>query len=128
MVMVLPKKGVEVPLDELKLICLELNLEVLWQSIEEDPPSKVFKSDGCSVWPDNWGGFNLYPACFKHDLKYWCGRMFDHQGRLQADLELALDVLAITKDVKLSMMMLSGVRTGGNEIFKLRFSWGFGRT
>lgn len=124
---VLPKKGVVVPLDLIKKICLESNIMDLWAIIEGDPPKREFKSDGCSIWPDNWAGNDLYPACFMHDLKYWCGTQNDNVGRLKADLELAIDVLDLTCDVQLAMMMLQGVRIGGNEMFRQRFSWGFGR-
>jgi len=125
--MILPGKGVIVPLNMIKTICLESNLRVLWATIESDPPKNDFKSDGCSIWPDNWTGYDLYPACFLHDLKYWCGLPNDEEARMLADLELAIDVLRITGLPTLAMLMLQGVRVGGNELFRQRFSWGFGR-
>ncbi len=125
--MVFPKKGVIVPLKMIERICLESGMMNLWTIIEGYPPKRDFKSDGCSIWPDNWAGHDLYPACFMHDLKYWCGTVNDDVGRLKADLELALDVLNISCDIQLAMMMLQGVRIGGNEMFRQRFSWGFGR-
>lgn len=123
----LPRKGVIVPLDVIKIICFESYLVDLWGLIEKDPPKRPFKSVGCSMWPDNWAGNDLYPACFMHHLKYWCGDPEDNAGRLKADLELGLDVLEATCDAQLAMMMLQGVRIGGNEMFKQRFLWGFGR-
>lgn len=123
----LPKKGCLVPNDVIKRLCLQKGYNALWQKIWKDPPPKPFMSDGCSMWPDSIKGWDLYPACFFHDLKYWCGHMDEIAQRLKADLELALDVLKITGSVELTLMMFKGVRFGGSGHFKMRFSWGFGR-
>jgi len=121
----LPPKGQEVSLEEIMNICAEYNLKNLWYKIEQDPPKKPFKSDGCSWWPDTWNSFNLYPACFLHDLKYWNGG--DKIDRLIADAELMIDIVKITNDINLAQVMFAGVRTGGGPHFKKSFSWNFGR-
>lgn len=123
----LPDKGVIVPLDTIKTICLANRMENTWIIIEQDPPKNPFKSDGCSLWPDSWGSDDLYPACLKHDIKYWAGYIGDHVLRLKADLELSIDVLVITNNVYLSLTMFSGVRIGGKGVFRQKFSWAFGR-
>lgn len=125
----LPKKYQEVSMDEIKIICANYHLYELWTKINSDPPDKAFRSDGCSGgWPDTWHDFNLYPACFLHDLKYWCGYPGETIERLIADLELEIDVLKITQDVSLSQIMYSGVRVGGGSIWGRTYSYGFGRT
>jgi len=127
MMIKLPGIGVIVPNDEIGRICLAMGLDELWRKIWRDPPIHPFKSDGCSLWPDKWGDYDLYPACFVHDIKYWCGYRVERSARLKADLELALDVLDITDDCQLALLMFRGVLAGGDEIFKRSFSWGFGR-
>ena len=127
MMIELPGIGVIVPVDEIERICLERGLDDLWRKIWEDPPLKPFRCDGCSLWPDKWGNYDLYPACFIHDVKYWCGYKGERVERLQADLELALEILAITQNCQLALLMFRGVLAGGHEIFNREFSWGFGR-
>lgn len=122
----LPEKGEEVPLLEIKKICDACGLNDLWEKIENDPPEKPFKSDGCSMWLDSWNTVDLYPACFFHDLKYWCGRPGEEAERLIADAELMIDV-ARAGAPKMAEIMFHGVRVGGHEALNTAFSWGFGR-
>lgn len=124
---VLPKKGVIVNLDQLKLICVEYNMMDTWKTIELDPPKNPFKTDGCTMWPDNWKSHDIYPCCVKHDIRYWCGYPGDSVKRLIADFELGIDVVTVTKNVSLSLMMFQGVRAGGSDMFNQHFSWAFGR-
>ncbi|MCP5049591.1 MAG: hypothetical protein GY940_20645 [bacterium] len=123
----LPKKGEEVPFPKIKEICDAHRLHDLWHKIEEDPPPKPFKSDGCSMWFDHWKGVDLYPACFIHDLKYWAGQPDEDVERLVADAELMIDVARLLGGTGMAETMFHGVRVGGGELFKCSFSWGFGR-
>ena len=88
----LPEKNREVHLPEIEEICEAYGLSGLWEKIEKDPPPIPFKSDGCSMWFDSWKGIDLYPACFFHDLKYWCGYPGEEAERLIADAELMIDI------------------------------------
>lgn len=125
----LPMKRQIVSLSEIREICSEYGLFDLWRTVLKDPPIKPFKSDGCSGgWPDTWGEYNLYPACFLHDLKYWGFYPDDEVQRLIADAKLMVDVVEITGDVKLAEIMYLGVRVGGGSKFKRPYSFGFGRT
>jgi len=124
--MKLPAKGTEVSIPEIRDICLAHGLIDLWTKIEADPPPKPFRSDGCSMWFDAWQGIDLYPACFFHDLKYWCGYPGQDGERLIADAELMIDV-ARAGAPKMAEIMFHGVRVGGHEALKRPFSWGFGR-
>ena len=124
--MKLPEKGTEVSLAEIREICEAYNLMDLWKKIEHDPPSKPFKSDGCSMWVDSCDGIDLYPACFLHDLKYWCGYPGEDAARLIADAELMIDV-ARAGAPRMAEIMFAGVRVGGHEALHRSFSWGFGR-
>jgi hypothetical protein len=125
--MQLPSKGDVVPLKQIKQICDHFGLQKLWQKIEKDPPTRPFKSDGCSMWFDTWQGKDLYPACFLHDLKYWAGYPGEDVERLVADAELMIDVARLLQSTGMAETMFHGVRIGGHEIFKRSFSWGFGR-
>ncbi|HWA27042.1 MAG TPA: family 16 glycoside hydrolase [Lacunisphaera sp.] len=124
---VLPPLGEEVPLPKIREICEHYGLHELWQKIEQDPPSRPFKSDGCTGWFDDWKGVSLYPAGFLHDLKYWAGYPGEDVARLQADSELMLDVARLLGSTEMAETMFHGVRVGGTEKLKTPFSWGFGR-
>lgn len=123
----LPPIGQEVPLPVIKEICEHHGLVDLWKKIERDPPTRPFKSDGCSGWFDEWKGISLYPAGFMHDLKYWCGYPGEDVARLIADAELMIDVARLLNETGMAETMFAGVRMGGHERFRLSFSWGFGR-
>ena len=125
--MKLPEKNKEVSLAEIKEICEAYGLNELWIKIEKDPPTKPFKSDGCSMWFDTWNDISMYPACFLHDLKYWAGYPGEDVERLIADAELMMDVARLLDSTEMAETMFHGVRIGGHEIFKRSFSWGFGR-
>jgi len=124
--MQLPEKGKLVPLVEIREICLAHGLAGLWEKIENDPPAIAFKSDGCSLWFDSWEGIDFYPACFFHDLKYWCGYPGEAAERLIADAELMIDI-ARAGAPRMAEIMFAGVRVGGHEALQRSFSWGFGR-
>jgi hypothetical protein len=124
--MELPKKGEEVPLAKIQEICEHFDLLDLWDKIHHAPPPRPFKSDGCSMWIDDWHGISLYPACFLHDLKYWAGYPGEHVARLIADAELMIQVARLLNDTKMAEIMFQGVRVGG-DIPKTPFAWGFGR-
>ncbi len=124
----LPPKGQEVTIDEIRIICADYYLYDLWALIDMDPPKNPFKSDGCSGgWPDTWRDYNLYPACFIHDLKYWGNHPNNEEARLIADAELMIDIVKITNDIGVAQIMYAGVRAGGGSFWKRSYSFGFGR-
>lgn len=123
----LPPLGEEVPLSKIREICAHYGLRDLWRKIERDPPTRPFRSDGCTGWFDEWRGKSLYPAGFLHDLKYWAGYPGEDVERLVADSELMRDVARILGSTEMAETMFHGVRLGGTHRFKLAFSWGFGR-
>lgn len=125
--MKLPAINEEVSMECIKEICGHFQLLDVWEKIEKDPPGRPFKSDGCSMWFNQWKGKNLYPACFLHDLKYWAGQPGEEVARLKADAELMIDVATILDNTQMAETMFHGVRVGGHEMFKQSFSWGFGR-
>jgi hypothetical protein len=47
--------------------------------------------------------------------------------RLAADAELMIDVARILESTAMAETMYAGVRVGGSEHLKAKFSWGFGR-
>ena len=124
--MKLPEKGREVTLAEIAVICRQYGLTDLWKKIKDDPPVIPFKSDGCSLWLDQWHGIDLYPACFLHDLKYWCGYPGEEAERLIADPELMIHI-ARAGAPGMAQLIFAGVRIGGHAAFRRSFSWGFGR-
>jgi|GEM_PF-590283 hypothetical protein len=123
----LPKRGEIVSLEHIKEICAHFGLSALWAKITRDPPDLPFKSDGCSLWFNKWRGYDLYPACFRHDLKYWAGYPGEEIERLAADSELMIEVARIMGSTKMAETMFTGVRLGGSEWTKASFAWGFGR-
>ena len=125
--MELPRPGEQISLLQIKEICTHFHLTELWAKITADPPRKPFSSDGCSLWFDKWKDFDLYPACFIHDLKYWSGYPGEEVERLIADAELMIEVAKIMGSVKMAEFMFAGVRVGGGEWMKASFPWGFGR-
>ncbi|MGV0961869.1 MAG: hypothetical protein ACOYB1_18745 [Limnohabitans sp.] len=90
-------------------------------------PEGSFISDGCSMWPDSWRGSNLYPACFFHDVRYWCGMPGDVVARVIADAELAKDVVTVTGNSVLARTMFAGVGCCGTDYINTTFRWGYGR-
>lgn len=129
----LPGIGVEVGnLDLLSLALLHGRDDIV-EMLRKPLPETPFLSDGCSCWPDSFfkiKGFSvekvsIYPACFWHDIPYWCGKHGDEMARLRADIRLMEDVAEI-HSIDLAEWMFFGVRRGGIEEAKLSFSWGFG--
>lgn len=123
----LPAMSEEVPLPRIKEICEHYGLTALWAKIEADPPARAFKSDGCTGWVNEWKGISIYPAGFKHDLKYWAGYPNESVERLVADAELMIDVARLLGGTAMAEIMFRGVRVGGIEHLNAAFSWGFGR-
>jgi hypothetical protein len=123
----LPAIHETVSLERIKEICTHYCLPELWEKIKNDPPSKTFVSDGCTLWPNITDGKDIYPACFLHDLKYWAGYPGEDVDRLIADAELMTDVARIRQSTKMAETMFHGVRVGGTDKLKMPFSWGFGR-
>jgi len=123
----LPHKGVAVPVNDLIQLAKFHEKWDITNTLDNHPlPSVEFVSDGCSLWPDTWFGKDLYPACFWHDVRYWCGLSGDRKARLRADASLMLDVCAI-HSVDLAVTMFNGVRVGGSEHLKTPFRWAYGR-
>jgi len=123
----LPARNVIVPLEQIEKICARFGLDALWAKIAKDPPARPFKSDGCSLWFNKWQGYDLYPACFRHDLKYWAGYPGESVERLVADSELMIEVARIMGSTKMAETMFAGVRVGGGGWTRASFAWGFGR-
>ena len=125
-----PPKGAVVSLSDLQALCEAKGLPRLWQRIAADPPPKPFVSDGCSLFFNQLANVNIYPACFFHDIKYWCGYPVstpaERLERFIADTELMTDVAILGVDFFIAETMFRGVRTGGGP-GALPFSWGFGR-
>lgn len=125
--MALPEPGQEVSLDEIKVLCEAFGLDELWRKIERDPPARPFTSDGCTRWVDEVKGVDIYPACFRHDLKYWAGYPGEKVARLKADAELMVEVAELLGETPMAETMFAGVRLFGGDKLEATFSWGFGR-
>lgn len=123
----LPEPGQAVSLVEIKAICDHFGLVELWAKIERDPPQRPFASDGCTRWVDEVKGVDIYPACFRHDLKYWAGYPGEKVARLKADADLMVEVAELTGETPMAETMFAGVRLFGGEKLEATFSWGFGR-
>lgn len=76
-------------------------------------PERDFVSDGGSGGaPKRWGGVDLYPAYFEHDIEYWLGG--SPLDRLRADARLMLRVADMTSDVIFAEIVFNAVRAGGD--------------
>lgn len=84
-----------------------------------------FTSDGCSVFPDGTYQQNqLWLSCCEaHDYAYWKGGTY--QQRNLADQELQHCVGQVGEP-GIAMIMLAGVRVGGNPYVPAKFRWGYG--
>lgn len=80
---------------------------------------KPFKSDGCSLYPDQ--GFN--DCCVKHDKEYWKGG--DLEKRKESDKRFRKCILSKGHKAQ-SKIIYVGVRLFGHPILPLPFRWGFG--
>lgn len=123
----LPGIGVPLTVAEVRALAETHGKWDIVETIDSDPPTDIFASDGCTLWPDTWGSISIYEACFWHDVRYWCGRLGDEPARNSADRMLEADVFRITNSYRLSRTMYLGVQVGGHEKIGLWFSWGFGR-
>lgn len=86
---------------------------------------KPFTSDGCSRFPDGtleqdelW-----LECCRAHDYAYWKGG--SAEDRVAADDALEACV-ADTGEDAIALLMLAGVRIGGNPYLPTEFRWGYG--
>ena len=66
-----------------------------------------FKSDGCTKWPDSWGGFN---NCFPHDIRYYLGGT--PVDKMKADC-LLWESVYYSRGEEMAEVMFAGVRTVG---------------
>lgn len=121
----LPQKGQQVSVRELLGLALFYEKSDIVISLTS-PPADIFVSDGCSMWPDSWFGKDIFPACFWHDVRYWCGTPGDEVARVIADAELAKDVAQLASP-ELARLMFVGVGVGGTDNIDTPFRWGYGR-
>ena len=88
------------------------------------PPSRPFRTDGCTLWPDSvW-----QQCCVDHDIAYWCGGTKEH--RAHADRELRNCVDAHYSDWRgpfLGGLMSSTARLFGAPWLPTYWRWGYGR-
>lgn len=123
----LPELGEVVPITRLiKLAHYYEKSDIVEMLQQVRQPVAPFASDGCSCWPDTiLGKYNLYPACFWHDVRYWFGAPGDDVARAVADAQLVIDVARIGCP-KIARTMFIGVGVGGGEGWSLPYSWGHG--
>lgn len=93
-------------------------------SVGFKPELAEFKSDGCTLFPDQSQSADWCRCCTAHDLAYWQGGSEDE--RLVADQKLRACVLAETKSVELAELVFDGVRIGGLPILPTWYRWGYG--
>lgn len=93
---------------------------LLWARMEghEGIPA-TFVSNGCTLSPDRWDGFALWPACHVHDWDYLqAGGIMD---RARADARLRRNLVTLMENQgagalrarRLAWAYWAGVRVGG---------------
>ncbi len=89
------------------------------KSLKEPLPPRIFRSDGCSCFPDG----DWIDCCVEHDLAYWVGG--SREERKNADLELRKCVEGKGHPI-IAQIMYHGLRIGGVWWLPTSFRWGFG--
>ena len=91
----------------------------------EPPALSVFKTDGCSCFPDGTSGIpGLWERdCEVHDLAYWKGGTCGE--RKAADL-LFRDGIREKGHPLIAELAYAGVRMGGSPWLPTPWRWGFG--
>ncbi len=125
--MEIPKPGTTVSTKDAIAICNAHGKTDLARRLQDNldrlPAEWIF--DGCSCWYQTWRGHPVYQVCFWHDVAYLIGG--DEAMRLEADLELALGLVRMTRSVDFAEITLAGVRIGGAGAWRKNFSWGYGQ-
>ena len=127
MSIVLPAPYEPVPLERICSNCDHHGLLELRALVEPDPPPTPFIATVCSGFP-NAGihGRDRYQGRFIHDISCLAGKPNDDLGRLKADVWL-VPWVAERVEVRLGLLVFSGVRAGGSEKLPTPWRWGFGR-
>ncbi|MBU1557574.1 hypothetical protein KKC45_01280 [Patescibacteria group bacterium] len=89
---------------------------------EEIIPSKEFKTDGCTLWPDSFFDYQWGELCVEHDISYWKGGTSEE--RLISDLRFknsANAVMSYSGDI-----MYVSSRIFGGKYSPFHWRWGYG--
>lgn len=102
-------KNVPLNFAQLKELCLYHRKYYIVEMLDSKNESDydLFLSDGCSMWPDEWGDFI---NCFWHDIPYYLG--CTPKQRLMVDRILKMDV-TMTRGSDMAQAMYKAVRIGG---------------
>lgn len=82
-------------------------------------PSRAFKTDGCSLWPDG----DWRECCIRHDMDYWCGGPRSHRAESDRTLRECVDA---RDHPVMATLMQAGVRVFGVGFLPFPWRWGFG--
>ncbi len=123
------EKGREYTNSELISICTMYGREDLVHLLTMSPFTKPFKSDFCSMFPDEIDDVDFGECCFFHDISYGCGGTKLMRFRADSRLVNCVATKFSMEDkedegIKLAMLMLDGVRVGGTIG---PWAWGFMR-
>ena len=101
-------------------------LSAIAMACSSDSGLSLFRSDGCSLFPDSSiiNKADWCSCCFDHDLVYWRGGT--RKDREAADSRLKDCVLGKTGNATLATLMYEGVRIGGSPYFYNWYRWGYG--
>lgn len=100
-------------------------LMILFANLSYAGDLKPFSSDGCSAFPDGTDKQKTLwqQCCFEHDKAYWQGGSYSE--REKADFELRACVANVGEPA-VALIMLTGVRVGGDPHLPTDFRWGYG--
>ena len=87
-------------------------------------PTEPFRTDGCSMWPDEMiTGESWQVCCVKHDIAYWCGGT----AKMRKDADDALrGCVGDHYHAWMGALMEAGVRVGGPPWVPAYWRWGYG--
>ena len=100
-------------------------LFLITSSLIQAKTIKPFVSDGCSSFPN--GTFKQkelwLSCCTVHDYAYWKGGTY--ADRFKADVDMQ-QCVSDSGEPEIGILMLAGVRVGGNPFINTKFRWGYG--
>ncbi len=91
-------------------------------------PPLPFKSDGCTLFPNQLLGFDFTPACVLHDYAYWQGGAAPLRKEADQALRTAIAEETGSLGAPLALGVYAGVRLFGDTWLTKLFDahWGFG--
>jgi len=91
-------------------------------------PPRPFTHDGCTLFPDQFLGYDFRPACLQHDIAYWAGGSDWHRAEADLAFATAISETGALGHVLSPFMYLATRQLGDSWItHSLGVQWGYGQ-